>query len=192
MPACSDPSHGPTQAGVQRDQQLLQPPTAQGEQSSFGVTLQHLSTPKDPSLGDLPGLTNCSFQRVTLPRSKTVSDRAPQRPSLEHAWPEHPGDVQRLDGEIYEGEAFTITHRLPELPLPTSCHHLLPAHRATPGMGLSGQVEESFTPFIVRERKEQRGAGSQSRKAQAQAGLHSATRGLPGSILNAVWQIYAG
>lgn len=46
--------------------------------------------------------------------------------------------------------------------------------------------------LILGESKEQREARNQSHKAQAQAGLRSATRGLPGSILNAVWQIYAG
>lgn len=77
--------------------------------------------------------------------------------------------MQGLDGEIYEGGTFTITHRLPEMPLLTSCHHLLPAHGVTLGMRLTGQGEGEQSPlFIVRERKEQRGARNWSQKAQAE------------------------
>ena len=65
------PGGGRSQAGA-----------AWGEPSSFGGTLQHLSTPKDPSLGrpHLPDnqMPCCSFQRVVLRRSKMVSNRAPQ------------------------------------------------------------------------------------------------------------------
>lgn len=50
-------------------------------------------------------------------------------------------------------------HRLPELLLLTSCHHLLPAHGVIPGMGHTEQWEgELSPPFILGERKEQRGA----------------------------------
>ena len=87
-------------------------------------------------------------------------------------------------------------HRLPELPLLTSRHHLLPAHRVIPGMGLTGHREESISPPCSYSEKERSrgepGTGVGKHKPSAQAGLRSATRGLPGSILNAVWQIYAG
>lgn len=65
--------------------------------------------------------------------------------------------MQGLVGEIYEGKAFTTMHRVPALLLLTPCHHLLPAHRVCPGMGLKGQGEEGRSLGSSSEKERSRG-----------------------------------
>lgn len=58
-------------------------------------------------------------------------------------------------------------HRLPERWLLTSCH-LLPAHRVILGWGSQDGGREHIPQFILRKRKEQRGARNRSRKARTE------------------------
>lgn len=59
-------------------------------------------------------------------------------------------------------------HRFPERWLLTSCHHLLPAHRVIPGWGSRDGGREHIPQFVLRKRKEQRGARNGSRKARTE------------------------
>lgn len=199
-------SRGPAQAGERRDQKLPQLPAAQGRQEPGWTHLEGTTTfwgnpstsvhPKNSSLGDLPHLTikgPAGLFSQGLRRSLRYSPElailsTPGQSTQER----RKGKMQRLDREIYEGGTFTIMHRLPELQLLTSCHHIL--HRVTLGGGSRDRGGQHAPRFILRKRKEQRGArtGVGKHKPSAQAMLRSATRGLLGSILNAVWQIYAG